>query len=381
MAEKNKKTKSSKKPSITSAVFRKFAIFLNIIAVFVLGLSYLAAFIPPDRGWFFAFFGFLYPVFLAANVFFVLFWAVFLRKAFFISVIAIALGYSFFASNIQFGHAKSRKPTGDITLMSYNVRQFDVYNWSNTKPSAMRNQIFELISGENPDVLCLQDYYQGDGVKNNNTEALAKRNGFDYQFVSLIKKGNRTSNFGLATFSKYPIVYSERVDFSNSLADYCLITDIVVKTDTIRVLNTHLKSLHFGKDDYQFVSEIGNNNVQNTKMSGFRTIVSKMKKGFQYRAPQVRTLKQVISQSPYRVILCGDFNDTPTSYAYQQIRKKLNDSFVLAGKGFGKTYTEFLLPVRIDYIFLDKSMNVTNFKIIPKAYSDHYPLVAKIDFR
>ena len=94
------------------------------------------------------------------------------------------------------------------------------------------------------------------------------------------------------------------------------------------------------------------------------------------RAHQAQVVKEHIRKSPYPVIVAGDFNDTPVSYAYRKIRKGLNDSFVNSGYGAGFTYKGNYPPNRIDYILYDNALVNSNFEIIRVRYSDHYPIIA-----
>jgi endonuclease/exonuclease/phosphatase family metal-dependent hydrolase len=101
-----------------------------------------------------------------------------------------------------------------------------------------------------------------------------------------------------------------------------------------------------------------------------------LKKGFVKRALQAQVVKNQINISPFPVIVAGDFNDTPVSYAYRKLRKGLNDSFVNSGYGAGFTYRGNYPPNRIDYILYDNALINSFFDIKRVKYSDHYPIVA-----
>ena len=44
------------------------------------------------------------------------------------------------------------------------------------------------------------------------------------------------------------------------------------------------------------------------------------------------------NKCPYKMIICGDFNNTAYSYVYKEIKGDLQDTFVEAGNAFGRTY-------------------------------------------
>ena len=81
-------------------------------------------------------------------------------------------------------------------------------------------------------------------------------------------------------------------------------------------------------------------------------------------------------ESPYKMIICGDFNNTAFSYVYKEIKGNLKDAFKIAGNGFGRTYDFKFFPVRIDFIFANKELEITAFKTFDNKYSDHYPIFA-----
>ena len=52
------------------------------------------------------------------------------------------------------------------------------------------------------------------------------------------------------------------------------------------------------------------------------------------------------------------------------MKKNLNDAFIESGYGLGHTF-KYIIPLRIDYIFHQKSINSYNFKTIYTDISDH----------
>jgi endonuclease/exonuclease/phosphatase family metal-dependent hydrolase len=114
----------------------------------------------------------------------------------------------------------------------------------------------------------------------------------------------------------------------------------------------------------------------NQTIDEIKTLSTSLRQGFIRRASQAQVVKSYIDRSPYPVIVLGDFNDTPVSYAYTKIRKGLNDAFVKSGFGAGFTYRGNYPPNRIDYILYDNNLISTKFDILKVKYSDHYPILA-----
>lgn len=375
-AIKKKKSKSKDKTSLIS----KLVIVVNLCFICLLLLSYLSIYVSPEKYWLLAFAGLAYPFLLVSNLFFVLFWLVFLKKYFLLSLIAILIGYNQIKTFIKFSGSTGKLFTeNSIKVMSYNVRLFDLYNWRNESSRTTRSSIFDLIKNESSDILCLQEYYSGAGKHADFADTICLKAGYKYRSTELINKETRGLPYGLAIFSRNPIIESGKLVFSNSKVNFCQWSDISVGKDTIRVLNVHLESVRFGKEDYNFVSEITTTPASNESIkSSTKVIISKMRYAFVKRASQIETISRFIENSPHPVILCGDFNDTPVSYSYRQIANKLNDSFVDAGSGLGQTHTQMLPLLRIDYIFYSKNMKAIDHRTIQKDYSDHFPVVAQI---
>lgn len=371
------KSKGKRKISIPTRIM----LFVNVFFVFLLICSLLSSIISPVTFWPLAFAGIAYPFILIVNLFFVLFWVVFLKKYFILSLVTIAIGYTQFNSWVQF-HSSSENIIHEdvLKVMSYNVRLFDLFNWINSnQETKLRTDIFSELQKEAPDVLCIQEYYNGKKRSLNYADTIKGLCHFNYYSDAYIDNGRKVLPFGLATFSKYPIISNQKYTFKQGYENFCVITDIVKGRDTLRILNTHLESVRFGKEDYVFVNELAKNSGKNNDITqGSKVIFSKMKKAFQKRAVQVMELAEIIHSSPYRVILCADFNDTPASYAYRQIAKIQKDAFTEAGSGLGQTYAGFIPILRIDYIFVDQTMSVLDYKTIHRNLSDHYPIVATI---
>jgi endonuclease/exonuclease/phosphatase family metal-dependent hydrolase len=266
--------------------------------------------------------------------------------------------------------------------MSYNVRLFDLYNWRNESGKTTRAEIFNLIRSESSDILCIQDYYSGAGKHADFADTISLQSGYKFRSVELFNKKAKVLPYGLAVFSKYPILRTKKLEFSNSKVNYCQIVDVTIGNDTIRIMNLHFESVKFGKEDYDFMSEITAVQAANENIKkGSLAIFSKMKHAYIKRAIQSETVAEAIIKSPYPILLAGDFNDTPVSYSYRQIANELDDTFVDEGKGLGQTHVRMLPMLRIDYIFHSKDLQTIEHKTINKDYSDHFPVVARFVFR
>lgn len=365
-------------------MLKRFFIFLNILALFVLLLSCLAAYIDPHLLWHLAFIGFAFPVVLVVNVLFLLLW-IFNRKKFgLVSLIAILLTWKFIHSTFALNFSSENKESG-IKLMTWNVKCFDLYNW--TLNVETRTKMMALIKKENPDVLCLQEFYNNNQIFHN-VEFMRDTLGYKYCYfppaVELVKSpktklqktlwrsGVLDQQWGVATFSKFPITDSGRVDFGKSLTNSCIYTNINMNGKDIRLYNVHFQSIHLGYEDYAAIDSLEER--QQTNWSAMKSIMRKMKLAYSRRAHQASEVAERIEEFKGAQILCGDFNDVPVSYTYNAVSRNLQDAFVETGKGFGATFANKLSIFRIDYALFDPSIKINSYKTIRKELSDHYPV-------
>lgn len=370
------------KMKIISSLIKYFALTVNFIAILSLVLSYLVKFISPEKFWPIAFFGLTYPIILAVNILFVLYWLIQLKKEFLYSLIIILLGWNYLTKIFQINFNSDKKlytesQQKSFKIITYNVKTFSAYPWSNWGVDAKKN-IFNLLNEENADVICLQEFNTGfekdspnqRGFYNLDTLVkILKTNFYHYEETYVYK---HVSHFGLITLSKYPIVNKGVIVFSNSKNNRCIYSDIKIKDDIIRTYNIHLQSIHFDYPDYDLLDSIKQNN--NIQLSQLKKIISLLKKAYIKRSAQVQLIAEHTDKSSYPTIICGDFNDTPISYAYFTLYDNFNDAFEISGTGFGSTYAGKIPCLRIDYVFFNKNLNVSEYKIIQEAFSDHYPV-------
>lgn len=368
---------SQKKKKGKRYFLNSIAIFCNHLAAISLLLSYMAPFVSPERFWVIAFFGLAYPILVMINILFVVYWAVQLKKRTFYSLLVILAGWmqlhSFFQINLGDSTDGTKKL---IKVMSYNVKVFDLYNWSHNKET--RDKIFSLINDEGSDIMCLQEFFSRDSSEYDNLDSLLSFQKAKYVHVAYTTTVKRIHHWGIATFSRYPIVSKGKVDFGYTSNNICIYTDVKIGKDTVRIYNMHLQSIAFGADDYQYMDDL-EKNKQTEDIVHSKSIGKRLKKAFIKRAKQADLIHESISKSPFPVIVCGDFNDTPASYTYSTISEELKDAFIEAGNGFGKSYTGKFPSFRIDYILHSPKFNASNFRTIHEELSDHYPIVTYLE--
>jgi endonuclease/exonuclease/phosphatase family metal-dependent hydrolase len=322
---------------------------LNSIFSAILLVSYASYFISPTSIPIISFLSLSIPILILVNIIFVLYWLIKLKKQLLISLIVLLIGFPLLSKFYSFNNKKTYL-NSDIKIMSYNVRMFNYYKWIDK--DHIDKKIKEFVQDKNPDILCIQEYHT-----NNNLVEL-----FPYHYI---KTSNNKRTFGDAILSKYKILASGSLNFSKT-SNNVIFTDIIKNKDTFRIYNTHLESFRIDPKK----ETITKKNAENFKI--------RVEKAFKKQANQVTLLLNHQKKTHYKTIICGDFNNTAFSWVYHQLNQNKKDAFEIAGNGFGSTYN-FGFPMRIDFILADESMTVNNFKTYKVKYSDHFPIMTRLN--
>lgn len=240
--------------------------------------------------------------------------------------------------------------------------------------SGNRRQAKEMLSYINQqqaDVVCLQEVKV---YKNSSLMSLAELRSTMYQYPYTyydFKRYNSKRQFGNVVFSKYPLINKHTVPYqsNNNISSCC---DIVVNKDTIRLIVNHLESYKLIRKDLQF-DTLSVNHIKNSSLN------QKLKSAGELRHAQSKAVKKEIRQSPYPVVVVGDFNAIPLSYVYWKIKLGLRDCFLEGSWGqLGNTYKKGPLGIRIDYILCSHKLIPIKCEVDRVTYSDHFPVCATI---
>jgi endonuclease/exonuclease/phosphatase family metal-dependent hydrolase len=354
----------------------------NIIFVVLLLISLSASYINPNAIWFMPFAGLFLPVLIVINIFFVIIWFIRKRHFAFVSLLAIAACLPqilrLFATNLS-STTDVKNKTEIIRVLSYNVRDFDLYNWSENENS--KEKIFATIKEKNPDVICFQEFYN-DTSKRFNTIKQLQDLGYKHYFFTKELVLRNTDEWGISFFSKLPIKEHGNIikqDFKTGYGKKPfkgLYADITIDNSEIRFVNVHLQSIYFGAQDYETIEEF--RSTQNLDETGAKSIVKKLKKAFERRSKQADELKAFLNQQTKPLVVCGDFNDLPNSYVVNAISEDLKDAFLDVGFGIGRTYNGKIPFLRIDYVLTTPNFVVHKFEVVDNKISDHFPVYTEL---
>lgn len=337
---------------------------LNWAAAAAMALAVVGYYVDPRTTSLLALLGLGYPVLLAVNLLFVIYWGFKARRQVWISLLALVISWGQLSTFYRFRSGKQMVPAGpQLRVMSFNVRMFNRYNWIDQPGIAA--EIKKTIESQTPDLLFIQEYY---------TYEETPKFSFPHSYIQVTNEGK---NYGLAIFSQYPIIRTGRVPYHSpgeSQNDEFIYADLLIGRDTVRAVNTHLASLRLDYRDYALL-EHPNQEEQEVKRGLFQ-ILGRIQAAFRRRAHQVDALLKFLEKNRLPVILAGDLNDTPSSRAYHRITDHLKDAYTEAGSGFSATYVRSPIPLRIDHLFLSPGFMITDHRVIKDGpWSDHYPVV------
>jgi endonuclease/exonuclease/phosphatase family metal-dependent hydrolase len=353
-------------------IIRSLLKVLNIVTAILLIVAAWGTSIPPKKNALPSILGLISPILFILSFLFLIYFIIKRKKAYWIiSLLSLIIYFPVWLDYFNLRGNINKKYPQSFEILSYNVRQFDHYNWIEAQGTS--NKIFDFLKKTGSDILCLQEFYNSPRKHFNSLDTLMECGRWtDYVYSPYFVKSYNV-NSGLIIFSKFKIINSDIIPFSNSL-NKAIYADILVYSDTVRVYNVHLESVHFSGIDYDIIN--GNLETSKNILLSFALIYSKLKSAFIQRSQQVELLEKEIKKCSYPLIIAGDFNDTPNSYVYHRLRNTLEDSFLNSGKGIGTTYVGRFPWLRIDYFFHNIKVENLEFYVCKQKLSDHFPLRA-----
>ncbi|MEG9329127.1 endonuclease/exonuclease/phosphatase family protein [Salinimicrobium catena] len=335
--------------------FDKFLFFLNSLFAAMLLFSYLLPYIPPDSFALLSVFSLGVPFLILVNIIFFLYWLFRLKRQVLLSLVVLLIGFNHLTSIYEISSSEDAGPDKEeFKVMSYNVRQFNEYGWS--QDIDIPKKISTFVKEEDPHVVAMQEYFKGE---------LDIAEGFPHKYIKL---KDRSAEFGLSILSKYPIVNRGSLDFPTGSNNNAIFADVVKGNDTIRIINVHLQSFSVKP------------NMNKLEQENSKKVFLGMGQTFVRQQTQMEIVLRLIRRTPYKIILMGDFNNTAYSYIYRELKSEgLYDAYKEAGNGFGRTFDFRFFPLRIDFILASEGLEVLEFTTYEVQYSDHFPVSATFD--
>jgi len=363
-------------------IFTIVLITLNTIALLSLLLSSFSAYFSPFRSVIFSYLGLLFPFIFIGNLGIFFTWLLFKqwKQSLIHLVVFIICGGAIYTYCPL--HKKTKEiPEDAIKILTYNVMRFN--NILKDDKGIPPSKILKYIQENNADIVCIQEY----GASKSNANFLKEKDILDalekypYYHYHSLNFPFQSEIFGLAIFSRFPILSTKKVPYESSF-NGSFVTELDIHGKKVTLINNHLESNKLSKEEkynyYQMTKEMDTNTIDALT----QTITKRLTPAFRTRAKQAQTISKIINENenPY-IIVCGDFNDTPISYTRQKIKGNLRDAFVDSGFGLGVTYNKYRFLFRIDYIMHSENIKSYNCEVGDLKSSDHYPLWCYLQLR
>ncbi len=307
-----------------------------------------------------------FPILLFVCLLFVPFWLLFKWRYVAVPVVGVlpCVGFALDYCPLNFRQGGGAEAPAELTVMSWNMMNFGYKG-----VSERQDEVLAYIDSVNADIVCLQECAGGPGVW-----ALKQH---------MTERGyNWASQNGRTFYSRYPIVSEDVLQARSSLSNGINVYRLLLGADTLAVLNVHLESNYLTQEDrYDGRMALKSRSSEELKQEG-EHIWGKLALSQRCRGAQVDTLTRAIEEhfETGSVIVCGDFNDTPVSYAYQKLKRcNLLSAYREKGRGVGVSYNERFFFFRIDHLFHSGDWETLSARIDNSVLlSDHYPLIVKL---
>ncbi|WP_312297625.1 endonuclease/exonuclease/phosphatase family protein [Chryseobacterium sp.] len=321
-------------------IFRLILLILHIGILFLLLGTLLNAYIPPKIFPWFNLLSLGFPILIILYIILTVFWVFSWKKRAFVFMLA---GLAFLTPAKRWvNYSADKNETSDIKVLSFNIKAW----------LAGGSGITDYVASQKADIIFLQEF---GGVK------LPLSEGY-----TSVKTGS-----ALAVLTKYKIVDHKILGSNGGLQ-----ADVEINGRIYRCINVYLHPFKFEKEMMDLNADT---DVSKRKL---KDILKRLIPTFKKHQDQVALIRESIENSPYPVILAGDFNSVPNSYEYYHLSDGLEDAFLTAGKGSATSFHDYKFPIRIDYVFSSKSLSAVSYKVDRSvSLSDHYPVIVKFSTR
>ena len=316
--------------------------------------------------------GLFFPIFLIFNVAFLLFWLVAYRRYALFPILVLLICWNSIQTYLPMNWFQGDAPEGAIKVLSYNTRGFgDMQAHTKEKP----NEVLKYLQDSDADIICLQEYVWGGKLKKKDIDYALRKYPYRH-YHSLADGGN-----GLGCYSRYPILSAKPVKYKSasngSIAYY-----IKVENDTLVVINNHLESNRILPDDVETYRDMVDSPNQENVSTGLRKLMKKFVDANAVRSNQADVLYETIrGLMGKKMVVCGDFNDTPISYTHHLLSEDLQDAFVESGSGLGISFNRNRMYFRIDHILTSKNLSIHECRVDDSIQaSDHNPIWCLLSF-
>lgn len=319
------------------------------------------------------------PYFAILTLVLIVFWA-FFKKIFFcgLGILTLLICLTPLSDTFPLGASRKGIPGGEkFKIISWNV----IHTRDLRQPDFPGNRAVEYMINSGADIICLAELREfNEHEMPNFTESLRD------SLFSVYPYHSGLTSTDIKILSKYPVSRIDRIGYTNiGNCRYDFFEVNFPEEKRLVVGMVHLYSYGLSDEERKVVTEINSVETAKTSVKEFKgSIRQKLRKAFRSRAEDAVGLREELDDISKDVplIVCGDFNDVPSSWAYNIIRgDDMRDAYSETNFGPAVTYNLHAFYFHIDQMLYRGPLEALDLTVGKINTSDHYPLIGEFEFK
>lgn len=334
---------------------------VTLLTGLLLGVSLMAPHLHPALSSWIQLLGLAFPILFLLNLLWLFYWWIQLRLKLIFPLGMAILSLFQTGKYVQFSGEKNIENKENLRACSLNAQLFGAYQdrW-------FFDTVAQVLTTKNADIICLQEVYARRNIEKLADQLKGKTG---YPHMQLFRLAPER-NYGMIILSRFPIKDKGRVDFPGTTGNMATYADLQIGKELLRIYDVHLQSIRFRKIDYDFVNGAEKEKTSNLEQG--KGMLRRMRDAYGKRAEQADALANHIKSCVVKnILICGDFNDVPLSYAYHTVANGMHDAFREAGSGLERTYLGPFPSFRIDYLLATPGITFKSYNSSEEIPGDH----------
>ena len=318
-------------------IIRFFSTLFHAGVLILLLATSLNAVVPPQKFPYLNLLSLAFPVLMILNILLCLWWIVRGKKR---AIIFIAVSLLLIKPTGRWlnWNPKSTE-NGNVKVVCFNIKS----------GHSGLEKVYDYLKNQDADIVFAQEFGEEFDIPGFQNKVV------DYPIVAIN--------------SKYKILKTGKIATSGNGNSFY--ADIDINGKMVRCINLYFTPFAFDKKKVKPSEDLETNKTK------LRYVLKRLVPTFKEHQPEVEDIRQAVLDSPYPVLLAGDFNAVPNSYEYYQVSSFLDDAFVKVGRGSSTSFHDYKFPIRIDYFFSSKEVEPISYRVDRSVkISDHYPVIA-----
>lgn len=356
-----------------------FMMAMKIVSGIVFLFTILSAFggrVSPDFLVLPSLFCLAFPYFAILTIIITIFW-VCCKKIIFSALGVLTIIICLAPLSVAFPLGASRNPSKGaetFKIVSWNV----IHTRDIRQPDSKSKRAVEWMINSGADIIAMAELKnftsEFSGLSDNLRDSLFE----SYPY----RAGLNTTDIKI--MSKYPVERLDRILNEKGECRYDFFKVSFPEGKTLIVGMVHLYSFGLSEEERQVVTEINSVSSAKTSLKEFKgPIRSKLGNAFRKRGRNATSLREIIDDIPADIplIICGDFNDVPVSWAYNIVKgDDMHDAYAETNFGPAITYNLHAFYFHIDQMLYRGPLKALDLTVDKINTSDHYPLVGEFEF-